>query len=387
MDIKMAFLYGDLEEEIYIKQLQGFLARGEEEFWYKKFDGFMCSNGFTRCQADHCCYFKRFDKSYIILLLYVDDMLIARSSIEEAKYVKKVLKRFSIDGAKPVSTPLASHFRLTKEQSPKTEEEQAYMECVLYASAISRIIYLSGTTDMALCFRRTGIGLHGYVDVDLTGDMDNRKSAIGYIYTLSGTAVSWISQLQKIVALLTTEANQSVIHLAKNQVFHSKTKHIQLRYHFIRSIVDDGVLSLEKIQGSKNPAYMLTKIVTIDKLKLCATSAYKQEGNTSSSEWTCDYRSENKILLFIIISAFFFYFRDSSCRRVEKVYELHRLYRIQKILMTNVEHGRPNGENQERWNFMRGISLTHMNDHQIPGLGLTWSSLSRMSTLQKQTEK
>ncbi|CAL5370987.1 unnamed protein product [Camellia sinensis] len=49
----------------------------------------------------------------------------------------------------------------------------------------------------------------------------------------------------------------------------------------------------------------------------------------------------------------------------QQVYELHRLYRIQKILMTNVEHGRPNGENQERWNFMRGISLTHMNDHQI----------------------
>lgn len=56
------------------------------------FDGFMCSNGFTRCQADHCSYFQRFhDKSYIILLLYVDDMLVVGSSIEEINKLKKLL--------------------------------------------------------------------------------------------------------------------------------------------------------------------------------------------------------------------------------------------------------------------------------------------------------
>ncbi|GMP46978.1 hypothetical protein CsSME_00014930 [Camellia sinensis var. sinensis] len=61
--------------------------------------------------------------------------------LSQAEYVKKVLKRFSMDGAKPESTPLASHFRLTKEQSPKTEEEQAYMEHVPYALAIDSIMY------------------------------------------------------------------------------------------------------------------------------------------------------------------------------------------------------------------------------------------------------
>ena len=106
--MKTAFLHGDLEEDIYMKQPQGFMARGKEELvcrlkrslyglkqaprqWYKKFDGFMCSSGFTRCQAEHCCYFQRFDKSYIILLLYVDDMLIASSSIEEINKLKKLL--------------------------------------------------------------------------------------------------------------------------------------------------------------------------------------------------------------------------------------------------------------------------------------------------------
>ena len=112
--------------------------------------------GFKKCEADHCCYIKSFDNCYIILLLYADDMLIARSSIEEiynlkkqlskqfamkdlgavkqilgmriirdkangtlklsqSEYVKKVLSRFNMNEAKPVSTPLGSHFKLSKE--------------------------------------------------------------------------------------------------------------------------------------------------------------------------------------------------------------------------------------------------------------------------------
>ena len=55
--------------------------------------------GFKRCEADHCCYVKSFDNSYIILLLYVDDMLIAGSSIEEINNLKKQLsKQFANEG-------------------------------------------------------------------------------------------------------------------------------------------------------------------------------------------------------------------------------------------------------------------------------------------------
>ena len=57
--------------------------------WYKKFDGFMCNNGFLKCQVVYCCYVKKFDNSYIILLLYVDDMLIAGACIEEIDKLKK----------------------------------------------------------------------------------------------------------------------------------------------------------------------------------------------------------------------------------------------------------------------------------------------------------
>nr|KAK3012726.1 hypothetical protein RJ639_009559 [Escallonia herrerae] len=65
--------------------------------------------------------------------------------------------------------------------------------------------------------------------------------------------------------------SQSAIHLAKNSTFHSRTKHIQLRYHFIWSLLEDGQLNLEKIEGNKNPMDMLTKVVDRQKLSLCST--------------------------------------------------------------------------------------------------------------------
>ena len=73
------------------------------------------------------------------------------------------------------------------------------------------------------------------------------------------------------MGILHSDSHSAIFH-AKNSVFHSKSKHIQTKYHFIRYLVQDKLVILEKIYGSKNPADMLTKGVTIEKLKLCATS-------------------------------------------------------------------------------------------------------------------
>ncbi|RVW48803.1 Retrovirus-related Pol polyprotein from transposon TNT 1-94 [Vitis vinifera] len=98
LDVKTTFFHGDLEEDLYMIQPEGFIVQGQENLvcklrkslyglkqaprqWYKKFDNFMHRIGFKRCEADHYCYFKSFDNSYIILLLYVDDMLIAGSDM------------------------------------------------------------------------------------------------------------------------------------------------------------------------------------------------------------------------------------------------------------------------------------------------------------------
>ena len=66
--------------------------------------------------------------------------------------------------------------------------------------------------------------------------------------------------------------SQSAIHLSKKSTFHSKTKHIQLKYHFIQSALEDGQLKMEKIHTSQNPADILTKVVTREKLRVCSVS-------------------------------------------------------------------------------------------------------------------
>ena len=109
LDVKTTFLHGDLEEEIYMQQPQGYDVKGKEKLvcrlkkslyglkqaprlWYIKFDKFMSEQGYTRCHSNHCVYLKKQnDSSYIILLLYVDDMLIAGSNMQEINFLKRKL--------------------------------------------------------------------------------------------------------------------------------------------------------------------------------------------------------------------------------------------------------------------------------------------------------
>jgi hypothetical protein len=63
--------------------------------------------------------------------------------------------------------------------------------------------------------------------------------------------------------------SQSAIHLAKNQVHHARTKHIDIRFHFIREIIGNGEISLQKVDTKDNPADMLTKILLVIKFNHC----------------------------------------------------------------------------------------------------------------------
>jgi len=166
--------------------------------------------------------------------------------------------------------------------------------------------YLKGTSKMHLSFRRSNLTLQGFFDADLGGDLDSRKSTTGYIFTLGGTTISWKSKLQGRFSLSTTEDeyvaiskvakemiwlknllkelgkgqdesplfsdSQNATCLAKNPILHSRCKHIELKYHFIRNLINDGDLFLLKIPGAENIADMLTKTVTTTKLRLCIAS-------------------------------------------------------------------------------------------------------------------
>ena len=140
----------------------------------------------------------------------------------------------------------------------------------------------------------------------MVGDRDNRRNTTGYVFAICGTIVSWVSKIQSVVALSTIEAEyvaateaskemiwlqrfmdelgkkndmgtlysdrKSAIHFANNSSFHSRTKHIHLKCHLIRSVLEDGELKLEKIHTSQNPADMLTKVVTRKKLRIFSVS-------------------------------------------------------------------------------------------------------------------
>ena len=141
--------------------------------------------------------------------------------------------------------------------------------------------YIKGTTNVALCYGGSDFTIKGYVDLDFAGDLDKRKSTLGYVFTLAGGAVSWVSKLQMVVALSTAEPkymaatqackeavliqrileeighkqekiflfcdNQSVLHIARNPTFHSRTKHIGVQYHFVGELVDKGTVDMQKI--------------------------------------------------------------------------------------------------------------------------------------------
>ncbi len=143
----------------------------------------------------------------------------------------------------------------------------------------------------------------GFVDADYARGMDDRRSTTGYVFTLAGGPICWRSMVQPLVALSTTESeymavteaakealwlkglvkelgidqggvqlycdSQSAIYLAKHQVYHARTKHIDVRFHKVRELIASGDLILEKVHTSENAADMLTKIVTVDKFEHC----------------------------------------------------------------------------------------------------------------------
>jgi len=173
-------------------------------------------------------------------------------------------------------------------------------------ATVKRIFrYLKGTTHLGLRFKRgTDATLQGYVDADWAGCADTRKSTSGYVFMLAGAAVSWRSKRQSTVALSSTEAeymsaclaakeaiwlrellkeltfdqttptiilsdNQSSLKLMTNPVFHDRTKHVSIQYHFTRECIVNGSLTFTFVGTNLQAADSLTKGVPEQKFVFC----------------------------------------------------------------------------------------------------------------------
>lgn len=380
MDVKCAFLNGYLQEEVYVEQPPGFEDPNFPNYvyklqkalyglkqapraWYERLSKFLLENGFQRGQIDKTLFTKTKGKDFIILQIYVDDILFGATNnalceefaslmskefemsmmgeltfflglqikqykdgifISQGKYVSELLKKYKLDQVKHAKTPMATNERLDLDKEGKNVDEKLYRGMIgslLYLTAsrpdimfsvclcarfqscpkeshltcVKRIFrYLAGTKNLGLWYPRGGdFALVGYTDADYAGYKVDRKSTSGTCQFLGQCLISWHSKKQNSVALSTAEAeyiaagaccaqllwirqqlrdlgmnfnnvpikcdNKSAINITKNPVQHSRTKHIEVRHHFIRDHVEKGNVTLEFVPTDFQLADIFTK--------------------------------------------------------------------------------------------------------------------------------
>jgi len=265
-------------------------------------------------------------------------------TMSQEKYISDMAKRFSMEFANVQLTP-AADTRLTANDCPEqgsaeqldmrerpyrslvgslnyaatsTRVDVAYAVGAVCAfaenpgevhwTAAKRILrYLKGTAKDGLMYRRNVSGplvLVGYCDADWAGDVDQRRSFTGYVFTLGSGAISWASKKQTTVALSSAEAeymaisaaaqeliwlrallkemgfeqkgptmlqndNRGAVALTKDPVDSKRTKHIDVRHHFVRQLREENVLIVENVSTDKMPADFLTKPVAKHVQRMC----------------------------------------------------------------------------------------------------------------------
>eukprot|EP00253_Pinus_taeda_P018723 PITA_18723 len=285
MDVKSAFLHGDLHEEIYMEQPIGFIQTDSSlvcrlkkslyglkqapRAWYAKMDSFLLESGFSRCYSDNTVYTKKVGNSLIILVLYVDDLILTGSDPNLINHVKSSLKK------KFEMTDLGHLHYFLGLQVLQSKEGISLSQSNAKATPV----------------------LVGFTDSDWAGDPDDRKSTAGYVFTLGSGPITWACKKQAAISLSSAEAeyrgavedgkealwlrqilsefgfeqhhpttlwcdNQSAIQLCKDLVQHQRSKHIELQMHFIRKLIHDHVLEVQYCSTDDQVADIFTKALT-----------------------------------------------------------------------------------------------------------------------------
>ncbi|KAK1664333.1 hypothetical protein QYE76_052492, partial [Lolium multiflorum] len=267
MDVKTAFLNGDIEEELYMVQPKGFVdpknadkvcklqrsiygLKQASRSWNLRFDRVIKDFGFIRTHGEACIYKKSFsmkdlgEAAYILGIKIYRDRSRRLIGLSQSTYLDKILKKFRMDESKKGFLPMLPGKVLSKTQGPATADERERMSKIPYASAVGSIMYamlctrpdiahvvsltsryqsdpgmehwtavknilkyLKRTKDMFLCYGGDQeLVVTSYTDASWNTDPDDSKSQSGYVFILNGAAVSWSSSKQCTVAKSSTES-------------------------------------------------------------------------------------------------------------------------------------------------------------------------------------
>ncbi|GKB49794.1 putative RNA-directed DNA polymerase [Tanacetum coccineum] len=272
MDVKTAFLHGDLDKEIYMEQPEGFQVKGKKGYgvtskqkfvrveaaprqWYKKFESVIGKQGYRKTSSDHCVFFQKFgDDDFIILLLYVDDMLIVGKTLKNSQ-LSEILSKSVFPKRLGASKTIIRHSDLFLDTSakkicplPKNIEKidrsfhmasrlVAYVCYGVYKSDILHQLVLSVVPVLSW-----GAVFHGNLDCKSCGIVHNKR----------------LSRWQQ-------QSVQRTMWLKRDFFAKNLVSCIQ-RYAFF--VTDqNGILNLKKYHTDDNASDMLTKAVAREKLK------------------------------------------------------------------------------------------------------------------------
>ncbi|GJU13249.1 putative ribonuclease H-like domain-containing protein [Tanacetum coccineum] len=232
--------------------------------------------------------------------------------ISQDKYVDEILNKFGFSDMKTASTPMETRKTLLKDEKEEDVDKHlcrsmirslmyltssrpdimfAVCACVRFKvnpkishlHAVKRIFrYLKGQPKLGLWYPKDSpFDLVKYTDSDYAGASLDRKSTTGGCQFLGCRLISWQCKKQNVVANSTTEAEymaasncygQSTICIVKNPVFHSKTKHIEIRHHFIRDSYEKRLIQMIKIHTNNNFADLVTKAFDVSRFQYLIAS-------------------------------------------------------------------------------------------------------------------
>ncbi|GJV94238.1 putative ribonuclease H-like domain-containing protein [Tanacetum coccineum] len=310
MDVKSAFLYGTIDEEVYMSQPPGFVDPKFPKKVYKVVkalyhvtsprdlvdDIIFGSTKKSWCDDFEALMKSRFQMTSMGELTFFLGLQVKQKKMvfsKQDKYVAEILKKFDFASVKIAST-------LIKTQKPLTKDEEVTPK-TSHLHAVKRIFrYLKGKPKLGLWYPRvSSFDLEAYSDSDYAGANLDRKSTTRGCQFLGRRLISWQCKKQTIVATSTIEAeyvaaanccgqvlwiqnqmldygfnfmntkiyidNESTICIVKNPVFHSKTKHIEIRHHFIRDAYEKKLIQVLKIHTDDNVADLLTKAFNVNR--------------------------------------------------------------------------------------------------------------------------